>query len=57
MEKKSFDLYVSDDIAKNGGGKGTRNGSPDSTVDEEAPFIPSTRVSHLGRSPLSSHSA
>lgn len=57
MEKKSSDLYVPDDIAKNSGGKGTRNGSPDSIVDEEAPFIPSSRVSHLGRSPLSSYSA
>ncbi|KAK6798578.1 hypothetical protein RDI58_006281 [Solanum bulbocastanum] len=56
MEKKSSDLYVPDDIVKNSGGKGSRNGSPDSIVDEEAPFIPSSRVSHLGRSPLSSYS-
>lgn len=56
MEKKSSDLYVPDDIVKNSGGKGSRNGSPDSMVDEEAPFIPSSRVSHLGRSPLSSYS-
>uniref|UniRef100_M0ZM64 Sugar phosphate transporter domain-containing protein n=2 Tax=Solanum tuberosum TaxID=4113 RepID=M0ZM64_SOLTU len=41
MEKKSSDLYVPDDIVKNSGGKGSRNGSPDSIVDEEAPFIPS----------------
>ncbi|XP_070052194.1 probable sugar phosphate/phosphate translocator At3g17430 isoform X2 [Nicotiana tomentosiformis] len=52
MEKKSSDLHLPDDNAILGG-RGTNNGSSDSTVDEEASFIPSTRISHLGRSNLS----
>uniref|UniRef100_A0A5B7AGR1 Sugar phosphate transporter domain-containing protein n=1 Tax=Davidia involucrata TaxID=16924 RepID=A0A5B7AGR1_DAVIN len=48
MEKKSFDLYVPEEV--NNGGKNGWNGSaPDITVDEEAPLIPSLRMSHLGR--------
>ncbi|XP_019163276.1 PREDICTED: probable sugar phosphate/phosphate translocator At3g17430 [Ipomoea nil] len=54
MEKKSSDLYVPDDVVNI---SGTRNGSQDSITDEEAPLIPSTRISHLGRSQLGSHSA
>ncbi|PHT55212.1 putative sugar phosphate/phosphate translocator [Capsicum baccatum] len=53
MEKMSSDLYLPDDNADLGGNN-TKNGSSDSTVDEEAPLIPSTRISHLGRSNLSS---
>ncbi|XP_031113275.1 probable sugar phosphate/phosphate translocator At3g17430 [Ipomoea triloba] len=54
MEKKSSDLYVPDDVVNS---SGTRNGSQDSITDEEAPLIPSNRISHLGRSQLGSHSA
>ncbi|KAL2507171.1 putative sugar phosphate/phosphate translocator [Forsythia ovata] len=59
MEKKSSDLYIPDDVMNNsGGGKNGRNTSPlDLHVDEEAPLIPSSRVSHLGRNQLSSHKA
>ncbi|KAL2485342.1 putative sugar phosphate/phosphate translocator [Abeliophyllum distichum] len=59
MEKKSSDLYIPDDVMNNsGGGKSGRNTSPlDLHVDEEAPLIPSSRVSHLGRNQLSSHKA
>lgn len=53
MEKMSSDLYLPDDNADLGGNS-TKNGSSDPTVDEEAPLIPSTRISHLGRSNLSS---
>ncbi|KAK2970226.1 LOW QUALITY PROTEIN: hypothetical protein RJ640_021662 [Escallonia rubra] len=57
MEKKSSDLYIPDSLNNSGGGKNGRNGSdPDSNVDEEAPLIPSSRVSHLGRSQLGNHS-
>lgn len=54
MEKKSSDLYVPDDVVNS---SGIRNGSQDSITDEEAPLIPSTRISHLGRSQLGTHSA
>lgn len=59
MEKKSSDLYVPDDIINNSsGGKTGWNASPlDLHVDEEAPLVPSSRVSHLGRNQLSSHKA
>lgn len=56
MEKKSSDLYVPDDVNYGSGGKNGRNGSAsDSNFDEEAPLMASSRVSHLGRSQLSSH--
>lgn len=57
MEKKSSDLFVPDDVISS---SGTRNGSQDSMSDEEAPLIPTARISHLGRSQLgggSGHSA
>ncbi|KAK9145959.1 hypothetical protein Sjap_005862 [Stephania japonica] len=54
LEKKSSDLYTPDttnDDNVNGG-----NGSvSDQNVDEEAPLIPSSRLSHIGRSQLNSH--
>lgn len=53
MEKKSSDLYFPDDNADLGGNS-TKNGSSDPMVDAEAPLIPSNRISHLGRSNLSS---
>lgn len=53
MEKKSSHLYLPDDNADLGGNS-TKNDSSDPMVDEEAPLITSTRISHLGRSNLSS---
>ncbi|KAA8549027.1 hypothetical protein F0562_000711 [Nyssa sinensis] len=50
--EKSSDLYVPKEVID--GGKNAWNGTtPDIAVDEEAPLIP-LRVSHLGRSQLSS---
>ncbi|CAN4081641.1 unnamed protein product [Withania somnifera] len=48
MEKKSSDLYLPDDNA-DPRENSAKNGSSDPTVDEEAPLIPSTRISHLGQ--------
>ncbi|XP_057484244.1 probable sugar phosphate/phosphate translocator At3g17430 [Actinidia eriantha] len=57
LEKKSSDLYVPDSGINNpSGGKNGWNSSPsDISVDEEAPLIPLSRVSHIGRSQLGSH--
>ncbi|XP_058195972.1 probable sugar phosphate/phosphate translocator At3g17430 isoform X3 [Rhododendron vialii] len=54
IEKKSSDLYVPDDT--NSSASGWNSTASDIMVDEEAPLIPSSRVSHLGRSQLGSHS-
>lgn len=58
MEKRSSDIFAaSTGNSSNNGGKNGRNGSGlDSNVDEEAPLIPSLRMSHLGRQ-LSGHNA
>lgn len=54
IEKKSSDLYVPEDTKSSA--SGWNNTASDIMVDEEAPLIPSSRVSHLGRSQLGSHS-
>ncbi|KAI8522504.1 hypothetical protein RHMOL_Rhmol13G0002300 [Rhododendron molle] len=54
IEKKSSDLYVPDDT--NTSASGWNSTASDIMVDEEAALIPSSRVSHLGRSQLGSHS-
>ncbi|KAF7119928.1 hypothetical protein RHSIM_Rhsim13G0000100 [Rhododendron simsii] len=54
IEKKSSDLYVPDDT--NSSASGWNSTASDIMVDEEALLIPSSRVSHLGRSQLGSHS-
>ncbi|KAK9154384.1 hypothetical protein Sjap_001864 [Stephania japonica] len=56
LEKKSSDLYTPDttnDDCDNGG----HSSSSNQNVDEEAPLVPSSRLSHIGRSQLSSHTA
>ncbi|KAK9082031.1 hypothetical protein Syun_031491 [Stephania yunnanensis] len=56
LEKKSSDLYTPDttiDDSDNGG----HISASDQNVDEEAPLVPSSRLSHIGRSQLSSHTA
>lgn len=57
-EKRSSDLYAANTgNNSNNGGKSVWNSSAlDSNADEEAPLIPSLRVSHLGRQ-LSGHKA
>ncbi|XP_057958987.1 probable sugar phosphate/phosphate translocator At3g17430 isoform X2 [Malania oleifera] len=56
FEKKSSDIYVPNSSNGNSGGGGGGNGSgPDLSVDEEAPLMPTSRLSHIGRTQLSSH--
>ncbi|KAF6141313.1 hypothetical protein GIB67_024397 [Kingdonia uniflora] len=53
LEKKSSDLYtpnISDDSLSNGG-------RSDQNIDEETPLVVPSRLSHIGRSQLSSHTA
>ncbi|XP_027093742.2 probable sugar phosphate/phosphate translocator At3g17430 [Coffea eugenioides] len=58
MEKKSSDLYVPDDTINSSSGlRIGRNSASDVNVDEEAPLLASSRLSHLGQSQYSSHSA
>lgn len=58
MEKKSSDLYVPDDSINSSSGLRTgRNYASDINVDEEAPLLASSRLSHLGQSQYSNHSA
>lgn len=54
LEKKSSDIYLPD--VNDGGSELGNVSSSDQIVDEEAPLIPSSRL-HIGRSPLSSHTA
>ncbi|RWR93124.1 putative sugar phosphate/phosphate translocator [Cinnamomum micranthum f. kanehirae] len=56
LDKKSSDLYPNNGNNGNGGGSNERSTS-DPNVDEEAPLIPSSRLSHIGRSQLGSHNA
>uniref|UniRef100_A0A1D1YIQ6 Putative sugar phosphate/phosphate translocator At3g17430 n=1 Tax=Anthurium amnicola TaxID=1678845 RepID=A0A1D1YIQ6_9ARAE len=57
MEKKSSDLFPGDGKNGNNGVNGVIMSAADSTVDEEAPLLPSLRLSHIGRSLLGSHTA
>ncbi|KAA8528170.1 hypothetical protein F0562_035579 [Nyssa sinensis] len=58
LEKKSSDIYVPDKSDDNNGGSSRGNSSASElNVDEEAPLIPSSRLSHIGRSQLSSRDA
>ncbi|KAG2693186.1 hypothetical protein I3760_08G085400 [Carya illinoinensis] len=59
MERKESDVYVpNDDVNNNNGGRIGWNASiPGLEVDEEATLIPPSRLSHLGRSQLSSHTS
>ncbi|KAL3752439.1 hypothetical protein ACJRO7_013141 [Eucalyptus globulus] len=56
LEKKSSDIYVpnSDNDNERGSIAGSLSGS-DSKVDEEAPLITTSRLSHIGRTQLGSH--
>ncbi|KAG8658957.1 probable sugar phosphate/phosphate translocator At1g48230 isoform X1 [Manihot esculenta] len=57
FEKKSSDIFVPNDNSdNNGGGGGVGNSSSDLNVDEEAPLI-SSRLSHIGRTQFSNHTA
>ncbi|XP_028760045.1 probable sugar phosphate/phosphate translocator At1g48230 [Neltuma alba] len=54
FEKKSSDIYVPNDNGDNGGSSGGIGSASDMNVDEEAPLIQSSRLSHIGRSQLNS---
>ncbi|CAO2817830.1 unnamed protein product [Amaranthus hypochondriacus] len=50
FEKKPSDIYVpNDNDVKNGGSSGANNVTSEKMVDEEAPLISSSRLSHIGR--------
>ncbi|CAI9107479.1 OLC1v1006839C1 [Oldenlandia corymbosa var. corymbosa] len=58
MEKKLSDLYVPDENMNSTSMLRTgRNSSGSDVVDEEAPLLASSRLSHLGQSHYSSHSS
>ncbi|XP_010273792.1 PREDICTED: probable sugar phosphate/phosphate translocator At3g17430 [Nelumbo nucifera] len=53
LEKKSSDLYVPNSGNNNSGGNSSAS---DPNVDEEAALLPSSRLSHIGRTQIGSHS-
>lgn len=57
FEKKSSDIYVPNDDGKNGGSSGGSNLASEKIVDEEAPLITSSRLSHIGRTQINTHPA
>lgn len=58
LEKKSSDIFVPDSGNDNIRGSSGGNGSSfDSNADEAAPLLPSSRLSHIGRSQLTIHTA
>ncbi|KAJ1418710.1 hypothetical protein SESBI_15644 [Sesbania bispinosa] len=52
FEKKSSDVYVPDNVSNSSGGNGSAS---DMNIDEEAPLISSSRLSHIGRTQLTNH--
>ena len=55
FEKKSSDIYVPDNISDNERSSGGNGSASDMNIDEEAPLIPSSRLSHIGRTQLTNH--
>ncbi|PNY06600.1 putative sugar phosphate/phosphate translocator [Trifolium pratense] len=55
LEKKSSDIYVPDNAGNNEGGSGGNGSASDMIIDEEAPLISSSRLSHIGRMQLTNH--
>lgn len=56
MEKKSSDIFTPDTEDDGNNGRIVSSAS-DLNVDEEAPLVPSSRISHIGRSQLSNRDA
>ncbi|XP_074264127.1 putative sugar phosphate/phosphate translocator At1g48230 [Silene latifolia] len=54
LEKKSSDIHVPND---DDGSSGGSNLASEVIVDEESPLIPTSRLSHIGRTQLTSHPA
>ncbi|KAJ9699933.1 hypothetical protein PVL29_005674 [Vitis rotundifolia] len=58
LEKKSSDIFVPDSSNDNIRGSGGGNGqASDLNVDAATPLLPSARLSHIGRSQLTTHTA
>ncbi|GLT74678.1 hypothetical protein SLA2020_464630 [Shorea laevis] len=58
LEKRSSDLFTPSNSSANVGGRGEGNfAASELNVDEEAPLISPSRLSHIGRSQLSNHTA
>ncbi|KAL2244355.1 probable sugar phosphate/phosphate translocator At1g48230 isoform X1 [Sesamum indicum] len=56
LEKKSSDLYTPDS-SNDDDGSGSKASNSDFIMDEEAPLIPSSRLSHIGRTQQSTRNA
>lgn len=56
LEKKSSDIFTPDTEDDGNNGRIVSSAS-DLNVDEEAPLVPSSRISHIGRSQLSNRDA
>lgn len=54
LEKKSSDIFMPNNSGDSSGGNGSAS---DTNVDEEAPLIPSARLSYIGRTQLGNHAA
>ncbi|RDY04354.1 putative sugar phosphate/phosphate translocator [Mucuna pruriens] len=55
FEKRSSDLYAPDSVSNTGGSGGGNVSLSDMNIDEEAPLISSSRLSHIGRMQLTNH--
>ncbi|XP_058757186.1 probable sugar phosphate/phosphate translocator At3g17430 [Vicia villosa] len=55
LEKKSSDIYVPDNAGNNEGIGGGNGSASDTNIDVETPLISSSRLSHIGRTQLTSH--
>ncbi|CAI8610852.1 unnamed protein product [Vicia faba] len=55
LEKKSSDIYVPDNGGNNEGSSGGNDSASDMNIDVETPLISSSRLSHIGRTQLTSH--
>lgn len=55
FEKKSSDIYVPDNVDNDEGSSGGNGSASDMNIDEEAPLISSSWLSHIGRTQLTSH--
>ncbi|XP_020227086.1 probable sugar phosphate/phosphate translocator At3g17430 isoform X2 [Cajanus cajan] len=55
FEKRSSDFYVPDSVSNNGGSGGGNGSLSDINIDEEAPLISSSRLSHIGRMQLTNY--
>lgn len=54
LEKKSSDMFNLNNNDDNNGGN---NSAAESNLDEEAPLIAASRLSHVGRTQVSNHAA